>query len=254
MWKRLCISLLAFGGLASCTVKEDRAECPCRLSVLIVDGRAEKTPLTFAVSGAKTILEERLSGGSAQLVDAFEIPRGLWQSFVYAGLSEGRLQGAVARIPQGMASDPLYAGASALDATGEEVSSQLDLHKQYAAVTLDLREFLTSEAGVELVARGNVNGMDLALLAPVKGPFECALEPVEDRVYRFLAPRQLDASLELGIVFPGEPEYTFPLGAAIAGQGYDWTAADLQDITLALSLAQLDFGIDVRAWEEVGVN
>lgn len=254
MWKRLCISLLAAGFLAGCTVKEDRAECPCRLSVLIVDEREEKGPLTFAISGGQTILEERFSGGAAQLQDDFEIPRGMWQSYVYSGLSTGRLQGAVARIPEGMPSDPLYAGAAVLDATGEELSSRLGLHKQYAAVTLDLREFVASPEGVELVAEGNVNGLDLALLAPVEGRFECALEAVGDRVYRFLAPRQRDNSLALQIRLPREPAYSFPLGVAMAEAGFDWTAPDLKDMTLVMSLTQLEFGIDVRAWEEVGVN
>ena len=254
MWKKLCISLLASGFLVSCTVKEDRAGCPCRLSVLIEDGREEKTPLTYAVSGAKTILEERFSGGVAHLEDSFEIPKGVWLSYVYSGLSDERLEGAVAVIPPGKPSDPLYAGAAALDATGEEVSSRLGLHKQYAAVTLDLREYLSSAEGFEFIARGNVSGMDLKLLAPVEGRFECALEAIGDRVYRFLAPRQLDDSLLLEVWHDGELFYTFPLGEEIAAAGFDWKAPDLADISLALKLVQLDFGIEVNAWEEVGVN
>jgi len=254
MWKKSVISLLAAACLASCTVKEDRAGCPCRLSVLIEDGRQEKAPVTYAVSGAKTILEESFSAGESHLTDSFEIPKGMWNSYVYSGLSAGRLQGSVAVIPTGLPSDPLYAGATALDATGEEASSRIGLHKQYAAVTLDLQQYLASEEGLQLFAKGNVRGLDLASLEPVEGRFECALEPVGERLFRFLAPRQMDNSLELEVWIDGEPDHTVPLGEMIARVGYDWNAPDLLDMTLALTLASLDFGVEVLSWEEIDVE
>ncbi|MBP5389560.1 MAG: hypothetical protein J6Y27_04360 [Bacteroidales bacterium] len=254
MWKKSLFSLLLAGGLVSCTVKEDRAGCPCRLSVLIEDGRQEKAPVTYAVGGADPVLEERFSAGALLRADDCEIPKGLWDSYAYSGLSAGRLEGTVARIPAGMPSDPLYAGAAPLDATGEEATSRIGLHKQYAAVTLDLREYLPTAEGLQLFASGNVCGLDLARLAPVEGTFACALEPVEDRVFRFLAPRQRDDSLELQVWTGGELDHTLPLGKAMAAAGYDWTAPDLADITLALTLISLDFGVEVVGWDEIAVE
>jgi hypothetical protein len=64
-------------------------------------------------------------------------------------------------------------------------------------------------------------------------------------------PRQIDASLMLE-VDDGKGGYkAFALGQYIVSSGYDWTAEDLEDITVTLDYALTEIRLVIGGWESV---
>ena len=58
----------------------------------------------------------------------------------------------------------------------------------------------------------------------------------EEGVYQVRVPRQVDASLETMMLSNQEIVNRLPLGEYIIRSGYDWTATDLSDVSVALDL------------------
>ena len=61
-------------------------------------------------------------------------------------------------------------------------------------------------------------------------------------------PRQRDDSLLMHIVFSDQVVRTFALGNFMAAAGYDWSAADLEDLTLNVDVSVTSVTISTDAW------
>ena len=93
--------------------------------------------------------------------------------------------------------------------------------------------------------------------SPVPGFFRCRPDPSPGQAgktdWTACLPRQRDDSLLLHIcdLNAGEetpPLRTFALGHIIAAAGYDWTAPDLEDLTLDLDFAASTLTLGTDRW------
>ena len=84
--------------------------------------------------------------------------------------------------------------------------------------------------------------------SPAPGPFSRRLLPGTDGRAVLRLPRQGDDSLLLHIVFSDQVVRTFALGTYIAGAGYDWTAPDLEDLTLTVDISLTSVTISSDLW------
>ena len=73
--------------------------------------------------------------------------------------------------------------------------------------------------------------------SPAPGTFSSRLLPGADGRAVLRLPRQGDDSLLLHIVFSDQVVRTFALGSYIAASGYDWTAPDIEDLTLHVDIS-----------------
>ena len=79
----------------------------------------------------------------------------------------------------------------------ESVRSEVKLHKEFCTVSFTLVDE-HYESPYDIEVHGNVSGVSPWDLAPMNGIFKYA--PVlEKGVYRVRIPRQVDASLEMGL-------------------------------------------------------
>ena len=69
--------------------------------------------------------------------------------------------------------------------------------------------------------------------------------------YLAVLPRQSDASLMLYIDDGDTSVKAFALGQYIVSGGYDWTADDLEDISVSIDFAQTEVLVTVDGWESV---
>ena len=108
------------------------------------------------------------------------------------------------------------------------------------------------ESPYDIEVRGNVSGVSPWDLVPVSGAFKYA--PVaEEGVYRLRVPRQVDASLEMVMLSNQEIVNRLPLGEYIIRSGYDWTATDLSDVSVALDLEKQQVMVTVSGWDGIVV-
>ena len=175
------------------------------------------------------------------------------------------------RVPVGEQMDSLYGFFKMYHTRCESVLCDVELHKEFCTVSFTLGEDgYSSPYNIEVW--GNVAGVSAWDLMPVLGEFRYA--PMQKNgVYQVRVPRQEDNSLELVMLeisrqarndngempdqvgHDGEKVVVdrLPLGEYIARSGYDWTAEDLADVSVALDLEKQQVMITVSGWDGVVV-
>lgn len=226
--------------LPSCSIKEDRAACPCALTVELTG--LPVRPVVLGVVGAGYSLTEIVQ---ADTVFLLPVPKGeVAVSAVGGALAEG--DGSV-RIPEGEEAPPLYLFYAEVSTVAEQVVLPVLLHKQFCGLEL----LFSGPAGYgppfEVEVEGAVGGW-LPDGSPSPGPFSRRLLPGPDGRATLRLPRQGDDSLLMHIVFSDRIVRTFALGSYIAASGYDWTAPDLADLTLQVDISLTSVKLSTDQW------
>ena len=235
---RLLVPLLL---LPSCSIKENRAACPCALTLELAG--LPVRPVVLDVVGEGYSCVEVVH---TDTVIVLPVPKGeLAVSAVGGALAEGDRS---VRIPEGEEAPPLYLfHADISTASVEQMILPVLLHKQYCA--LELR--FTGPPGYgppfEVEVEGTVGGW-LPDGSPSAGPFSRRLLPGADGRATIRLPRQGDDSLLMHIVFSDQVVRTFALGSYIAASGDDWTVPDLDDLTLHLDISVTSVTISTDLW------
>lgn len=233
--------LIAILLTSSCSVKEDRTGCPCRLDVFF-----EEVPsggIVVAASGREMIFEDMVGGAASWSWKEYEVPKGT------VNLYGSNIPGPVL-IEVGDEADSIYACASTVDCSGETALDTIRLCKQFATLSIC---FLSVEGAVmqyEPVIRGNVCGLDLNGLELVRGQFRFSPAETAAGCYRVRIPRQADDSLAMDLVpvSGGKSADVVEIGKMIRAAGYDWSAADLEDISLVIDFAKMAITVKISPW------
>ena len=224
------MGILGLVALVSCSVKEDRGDCPCYLTV-----DAERNVSVDGWFGTKSLFN--VNGG---FVDR-QVPRGV----VDIVASHGRLS-----VPEGQQMDSLFAKRIPVDTDGESAYARVTLCKNFATIELDFKDEDDGRTHYDLLATGTISGADARSLNPVEGPFSFIPEPKTDgRGYAFRVPRQKDETLKLLLSKDGNIVETIDLGYLVAKTGFDWKAESLGDIAILCDLPAHTFTITVKEWE-----
>lgn len=243
--------------IVSCSVKEDRDVCPAYLTVRS-DGHVGEDGFTADIRYVVTptfggdprqddgTLEEFTSEGRT-----FRVPRKKTVNVeVYTGLSDMTITDTLLRITPGKPCDAFLCGTGSAWLPADLGDMPLPLNRNYAAVTATVVGDVYYPYPYAFVVKGGVDGFVIPGLRPHRGTFEHrALLGVGD-CFRSRVPRQLDSSLqvELRTIDTDELVTVIPLGALVAERGYDWDAADLEDIELELDFARALVTIYVNDW------
>ena len=233
--------------LMSCSIKEDRDGCPCWMTVEMPDrvghdgsvvlrlrGNSDEDAMDYAFKMTETLNTEV---GTLE----YEVPRG---SVGVSVVNSARLA-----VPVGEQMDSLYGFFKPYHTRCESVKCDVELHKEFCTVSFTLVDE-HYESPYDIEVRGNVSGVSPWDLVPVSGAFKYA--PVaEEGVYRLRVPRQVDASLEMVMLSNQEIVNRLPLGEYIIRSGYDWSATDLSDVSVALDLEKQQVMVTVSGWDGV---
>lgn len=248
------LSLLALlAGSLSCSIKEDRTECPCVMDISVEGGETDRD--VIAVWNPEMSLCDTMqrAGGSAPL--EYLVPRGLPVVSVWSVSGNMPLERSALIIPKGNQMEEVYAWCKVVDTRNKErVDVGAELHRQYAYLHINVAFQKGMSSPYELRVRGNVAGLDLLSMETVPGDFEFSFLPVMGSYHRVCLPRQNDSSLLLDFV-PRTPsrglsEDTLPLGEYIGRTGYDWSAEDLRDIYLDIDFVRTTVSLRLEGWKE----
>ena len=230
MRRGLILGILGLVALVSCSVKEDRSDCPCWLTV-----DADKAVSVNGWFGTRSLFD--VKGG---FIDKM-VPRGI----VNVVASYGNFS-----VPEGQQMDSLFARRIPVDTDCESAFASVTLCKNFATIELDFKDEDDGRTTYDLLATGTVAGVNARTLEPEDGPFSCIPEPILDgRGYAFRVPRQKDESLNVTLSYNGKAVETIDLGYLIAKTGFDWKAENLGDIAILCDLPAHTFTITVKEWE-----
>lgn len=227
--------------LASCSVKEDRRACPCRLA-LDFDGLCV-TPVMLDVRGEEGYAHAQAVFSDTLLV--LDVPRGR-VSVAAAGGAVPDGEGSV-RIPAGEEAPPLYLFQAGVDAAEDRLDLPVRLRKQFCLLELLFSGPPGYGPPFAVEVEGDYDGW-LRDGTPLKGPFSRRLLPDGDGRALLRLPRQGDDTLRMHIVFSDRVVRTFSLGSYIAASGYDWTAPDLEDLTLQVDISLTSLTLSTDLW------
>lgn len=251
-WIYVAVALLP---LCSCSLKEERDECPCIVS-LSLDPALEGNVVFGAVNddGYSFRRDDVLSDEEGGTVE-YEIVRGNNILYMYQGnlVSDGPL----IRYRNGVQADSVYAWNSGLLNTNMEMLSiSPEFKKQFATVYLSI--ISRNKSVFKIIVTGGVNGLDLRTMKPLAGEFACRADKIDDWYYVFRLPRQFaderlaSEPLKIEVYSESGLAASCPLGEAISATGYDWEDESLSDIYVDMDIDLVNVSIDVGNWEDGG--
>ena len=231
----------------SCSVKEDRADCPCWLKVFI-DPFPRSGAVITAVDSEPVftdMVEEE------NYVDCYEatVPRRVLALSCFRYYPTLSMNGGDIIIPKGSQADSLYAHHAEVDCRCERAEYHAALDKQFATVYMTVGQ--EKEFPYDIVIKGGVDGMDMYSFRPHEGAFEYCPKESAPAFFQFRLPRQKDGSLTLELYrkTDGVLLDTLPLGQYILDSGFDWEAESLEDIEILVDFSKMEPQIKVSEWK-----
>ena len=236
---RLIVPALLCAAAASCTVKEDRGQCPCVLDIFLENSGdfSDRLAVSGWSSRSERLFLDRIVPEQYPDVYSKKVEKGFMHVSAYCGNETMTLKGDKLVIPEGKPGDPVWAySGDVIDATGESAEDHIVLHKQYALIHVKIEGAGNGGDDVVLHVKGKANGLDIQSLEPSHGDFHCFTTLDAEMNHLVCVPRQYDDSLEMEVFLDGILSRTVKAGELIANSGYSWDREDLDDIYLSLNL------------------
>ena len=234
--------------LTACSVKEDRDSCPCSLKLEFSCTDPDKIRYVDVAILSQSGYEWRDTVEYGRDDCIISVPRTDLNIMAWAG-AEGFLDGETLTIPAGQDCPRVYMHDSEVRIEGETAQENVSLLKNHCVMTIMTKGDV--DISSNLVIRGNVSGYD-GHGVPLQGEFECtARNDVPDEGYVVVLPRQTDMSLILEIDDGSGNRKAFALGKYIVSSGYDWNAAELEDLTVTLDYALTEIRLMINGWDNV---
>ena len=245
--KKTCLIPVLLLLLASCSVKEARDSCPCQVEIDL--SAFAKVSRSVRVRVGPTRLGRSLTAADSLQFQLQAARQGALPVAVWTGLKTMREQGDTVRVAGGQMCDSLYLFSYKGDRPpGENLRLKAVPHKQFATVFLTVQTAEGETPPAAITIRSDADGLVLPDGAPVNGTLE---HPVGGNGrYLFRLPRQ---PTENQLVMKAEgqdgQQHIYPLGEWIQESGYDWTAADLDDLVIGMDLSEWTVQVEILSWE-----
>lgn len=232
----------------SCSIKEDRGACPCR--VIMDFSGVDTSAVSFLNILAETpdgfVYKDVISQDEFGKGKEIEVPRTDVCINVYSGVDESYLSGDGMLIPYGEESPPVYVHAVLLDTRREWLREHVEMKKSHCVMTVRVRN--DSGFPYDISIRGNVNGLD-RMGDPRDGDFQYMLPGTAEEGFIAIIPRQKDSSLRLYVSESGGADRAFALGEYLQASGYDWSKDELEDVTVWLDYSMTHLSLVIRMWD-----
>lgn len=254
-------STVGMAVLLSCSIKEERDECPCFLT-LDFGGVAAAEMLQMGLGQMDVMI---WSDGSLCDSASFRLDDQVKEYDVAVPKSElsllaicadgGRLSGADGMvIAEGEDCPTVYLFTDSFAATGERMRRTVILRRNFCVLTVSMKTSSgVSPKRYQVTVEGSANGFGRDG-QPLEGPFRSGPFPSSGGIASLRLPRQSGASardLSLRIEYPDSRDIrTFPIGEYILESGYDWAAQDLEDISVEMDFSKSGITFTIDKWKK----
>lgn len=237
--------IIAVSCIAGCSIKEDRKDCPCILTVILnkvpvrIMDKADGLWLNISTEGKGTALDSPLTGSDYSEPEWLEtdVQKGLVSVVCSSSKS--------LNVPYGSECDSLYAHSVKLRCYEDNARDTIYLKKQWCTATI-IVEDAEPEEEYFFEVRGMWAGVSASGLTPLPGEFYAVPRRLDAGTFQVRLPRQGDESLSMTL----NNLYKYSLGKIIAGSGYDWKAPDLDDIKVVIDCARAEVQVTISPWED----
>lgn len=231
-------------------VKERRGLCPCRLHLDFtrIDTTIVQTARVNILGPKGFLYDEYLPAEAFADEMIVHVPKGGCMLCVYSGDRGMVVPEQGLSIPYGEECPPVYMMTSFLDTECEQYRKVVMLRKNYCQLSICVEDAEYFPFGLSV--QGGVVGYGADGL-PVEGDFYCSVDSLVDSQWNMAVPRQMDDSMVLNVNDGTTVLKTFALGEYIRASGYDWNAADLEDIIVGIDYTRTKLIVSVLGWDEV---
>lgn len=237
----LCIVMLGTG----CSVKEDRALCPCWL-YLDFSAVDNCEPLFLLLNGTSGFhYSDTLFWDDSNTVHLMKVPKAMTSVCVFSEGADYISPDGSVQIPVGEQCPQLLMSSALVDLNQDIYTHKIVLSKNYCRMLINVEDSKNFE--FRLGVRSNVRGYYVGGL-PIIGEFHVAAAKIEDGAYEVFIPRQVDNSMILEVEDESSVLKSFALGEFISKIGYDWQADDLEDILLTINYSRTSICLKVGKW------
>ena len=243
--------------LCSCTVKEDRAVCPCYtfvdLSSYIDSGH--KTAIVTVRSASQSYSEEIDLHNYEDSPYELALPRGTNHISVVSGLKNTHIKSDSLVTPYGLASDALWVYNEKFICEGDEHNLTAVPRKNFCKLTIIVIGLMPGQDyDFSFRVKADCNALDLYDSKALEGEFYgAATSSGMLGLFSICLPRQKNNSLLLDICDHSVDEameavHTIDLGGMLTEDGYDWTRADLLDVNVTVDYSSMNASIEIVKW------
>lgn len=234
----LSVLPLFFG--ESCTVKEDRKDCPCLLSVEFSPLPPGPVEYRIEAMDGSLLARETVAQDSVYFL---KVPR---DGVRLVAISGTALADDVV-IPYGSDCPPAYISHATYDTNYEAVQIRPTFNKHFCTLSIILDGPPGNGGPVQIGIRGRVGALSLEG-RPLAGEFSYIssgrASPLTCRL-----PRQAPSEqLLLDIVMEDNLLRTFALGTYLRQSGYDWGEKDLKDVSVTICLSVTHITFHIQDW------
>lgn len=257
--KGLRFIILASLVAVSCSVRENRGDCPSFLSLtvtpqvnLIFEGGRAWCDL-FAEDGTRLEHSPLTDMGRRDTTLLYRInPR----RTVSAVVSNKEITGGVVVAGYGEEFCELWAYRKDIPCTGDEVSEIIqERSKQFCRLTVRLsEESLRFAPGLSVRVDAPYDGICFPSMKVHPGKFSFSAAFDEEGRATVCLPRQDGGGLTLNLVKPDDFTLTFDLYEAMRAAGYDWSAPSLDNFDMTVTLSSLSGDIEIADWSAIGIG
>ena len=252
--------ILAAAILAGCSVKENRDDCPAYLTVRSdghtgepLDGKI----LSYILASESEPLLERAEGAFQEFASPrgriFRVPRRERVDVtVLAGVRKAFLQGDLLKIPSGDECDSLVCGSASIWIPGDLGEVRMPLYRSWCNLRMDLVGQADDPCPYYFLVLSGTDGLTVPGLEPHAGAFRVRRDTLVRNGFSVRLPRQADdaLSVEVRLLEDRSLVTDLPVGAILAGMGYDWRKPDLDDIRLDIDFSRTTLTVSVADWSE----
>lgn len=249
--KKYFSAIVSVIAVVSCSLKEDRIECPCVFTLDLTACAIEDDFLTFTLwDSDEEIMSDLYFRRDVGKKYEYDLARKEYVASAYTGDKNQYKVGRHLLVRRGSQADSLFAWSSILYANAETVEARVRLYKQFATFTFDMSEFEADNIPYRVRIVSGFGGIDIQTLSPVENDFEYEFILDGSNSYPVRIPRQGDDGMAIDIFRESKNVGHIPLGENLRNAGYDWSAKDLQDVIYEVSGNEVEVSVDISDWDD----
>lgn len=238
----------------SCSVKEDRISCPCRLSIDLSDASEYHGTVGIYIRDETDLIYSEEISPMKRLVTC-EVTRKSLNVIAIQGLAENEINGRNVIIPYGKDSDCIMIHTETVNCIDDDKYTKAEFRKNWTKLTIEHPD--GKDYPYRFQIKSHVSGFDIKTLNPVYGSFLARMHQNSgNHTYSICLPRHdviipQDGYLTLQIIDKSDGNVVEEknLHELIRISGFDWARRNLDDISIYIDNVRSFVSITVTDWK-----
>lgn len=251
LYNIICLCILPI--YLSCSIKEQRKDCLCKLRIDLSEfSQIGDIATVMLWDNNKNVINESVSVSKLNnKIYSETIPKSILTASIISESANIQLESRILRVKNSNESGNLYISNYQIDCNKEFVKNDAIPHKQFAKIYLKFMSKIIAIENLEFKVKSNYNGLDLYNISPIKGILDFKIDSLKNNLLIFNIIRQTeDSNLRIEIYHKEKCINNFNLSKYLRGIQYDWNKTDLDDIFIEIDRSNNIFKIEIKDWKE----